>query len=712
MEKPKLIIRNFFFSQYLADGLRITFAILAPVIILKLLGHFEAGLTISLGALCINITDIPGPLVHKRNGMLISALIVTMVGLLTSLIHTNLYFLTLEIILFTFLFSMFSVYGMRAGAVGSSALLIMILSMNKAESSFSEAVIRSFLILIGSFWYIGLSILLSAIRPYRIAQRSLGECIRETAKFLHIKASFYNSLTNLEDDYRDLMAQQIIVNEKQDAVRDLLFRTRQIVKDTSGPGKALMLTFVETIDLYEQITAVYHDYELIRKKYNESGILLIIAETARSMATELNHMGFAIQSNLPYKKKSEFIQQLNDIKDVIIRIKLNEPSENHLVLTKILLNLRHINEHLQELQKYFDLPYSEDDTTESIVFKPFINRQDFSFEIMKDNFTFDSLIFRHSVRVTIATLTGLIVAHLLNYGHHSYWIIMTIVFIMKPAFGLTKKRNFQRITGTVAGGIIGVTILYLFPNTRTEFIFLLFFMTCTYTFMRINYVTMVIFTTPYVLILLKLLGSGYINIIQERLIDTGIGCAIALIASYLLFPKWEADHLENHIKNVLRANLNYYKSIASVASGKKLDPIKYKLARKEVYVNSANLSAAFQRMLSEPQKKQKDSNNVFEFVVLNHILSSNIAALASTTISNNRLYTAEELNLLKRTLVVLQSCIKENNSEEIVDDILTRSSIQVHSPKNAEKSHFIDQLDFMFKLSHDIHRTTNMIYSK
>lgn len=712
MEKPKLIIRNFFFSQYLADGLRITFSILTPVLIFKLLGHFEEGLTISLGALCINITDIPGPPVHKRNGMLISALIVTVVALLTSLIHTNLYLLTTEIVLSTFLFSMFSVYGARAGAVGSSALLIMILSMNNVDSNFQEAVIRSFLILIGSFWYIGLSVLLSAIRPYRIAQRSLGECIREIAKFLYIKASFYNSRTNLEDDYRNLMSQQIIVNEKQDAVWDLLFRTRQIVKDTSGPGKALMLTFVETIDLYEQITAVYHDYELIRKKYNESGVLLIIAETARSMATELNHIGFAIQSNLPYKKKIDFTQQLDDIKDVITRIKLNESSENHLVLAKIYLNLRHIDRHLNELHKYFDLPYSEDDNTESIIYKPFINSPDFSFEILKDNFSFDSLIFRHSIRVTIATLTGVIVAYLLNYGHHSYWIIMTIVFIMKPAFGLTKKRNFQRIIGTVAGGIIGVSILYLFPNTRAEFIFLLFFMICTYTFMRINYVTMVIFTTPYVLILLKLLGSGYINIIQERLIDTGIGCAIALIASYLLFPKWEADHLEDHIKNVLRANLNYYKSLASIASGKKPEPIKYKLARKEVYVNSANLSAAFQRMLSEPQKKQKDSNNVFEFVVLNHILSSNIAALATNTISNNRLYTTEELNLLKRTLVVLQNCIKEKDAEDIVDDIITRSSIQYHPEKNTEKNHFIDQLDFMFKLSHDIHRTTNMLYAK
>jgi uncharacterized membrane protein YccC len=47
-------------------------------------------------------------------------------------------------------------------------------------------------------------------------------------------------------------------------------------------------------------------------------------------------------------------------------------------------------------------------------------------------------------------------------------------------------------------------------------------------------------------------------------------------------------------------------------------------------VSGANLAAAFQRMLTEPKSKQHHPEQTHEFVVLNHILSSNIAALTGT----------------------------------------------------------------------------------
>jgi hypothetical protein len=40
----------------------------------------------------------------------------------------------------------------------------------------------------------------------------------------------------------------------------------------------------------------------------------------------------------------------------------------------------------------------------------------------------------------------------------------------------------------------------------------------------------------------------------------------------------------------------------------------YKLARKEMYVSMANLSAAFQRMLSEPKSKQKNESALYNFL--------------------------------------------------------------------------------------------------
>ena len=47
-------------------------------------------------------------------------------------------------------------------------------------------------------------------------------------------------------------------------------------------------------------------------------------------------------------------------------------------------------------------------------------------------------------------------------------------------------------------------------------------------------------------------------------------------------------------------------------------------------LSGANLAAAFQRMLAEPKSKQHRPAETHEFVVLNHILAANIAALTAT----------------------------------------------------------------------------------
>ena len=63
-------VQYFFYSQAFADGFRATFAILLPALLGSYFGYFDIGLTISLGAMVTSLTDAPGPLLHKRNGML------------------------------------------------------------------------------------------------------------------------------------------------------------------------------------------------------------------------------------------------------------------------------------------------------------------------------------------------------------------------------------------------------------------------------------------------------------------------------------------------------------------------------------------------------------------------------------------------------------------------------------------------------------------
>ncbi|HEY9533552.1 MAG TPA: FUSC family membrane protein, partial [Mucilaginibacter sp.] len=173
MLQPKEI-KTFFFSQYFSDGLRITLGILLPAIVCLQLGRFDIGITLSLGALCVCVADSPGPVAHKRNGMAIGNLCVFVVALTTGFARLNVFTLGLEITLFSFLFSMFTVYGNRAASVGTGSLLVMVLLMEQAIKP-DEVLGYSATILAGGVWYMIFSLVFFGIRPYRAAQQALGE---------------------------------------------------------------------------------------------------------------------------------------------------------------------------------------------------------------------------------------------------------------------------------------------------------------------------------------------------------------------------------------------------------------------------------------------------------------------------------------------------------------------------------------------------------
>src|SRR3546814_6780152 len=136
---------------------------------------------------------------------------------------------------------------------------------------------------------------------------------------------------------------------------------------------------------------------------------------------------------------------------------------------------------------------------------------------------------------------------------------MTVIIIMKPAFGSTKKRIYERLAGTVLGGLAGVGILLLVLNPVVLIGFLLLFIFLAFTFITYNYRIAVVFITPYVLILFQLIDPGNFDVVQERVMDTMIGGGIAFLASYLLWPSWEHQQLKTYLPEILEANREYFK---------------------------------------------------------------------------------------------------------------------------------------------------------
>jgi len=631
LNRPIRSIQDFLLSTYVADGLRITFGVLCPSLILAQFGMLKLGMTLSLGALCASVVDSPGPIVHRRNAMLITTGLITIVSLVVGLSNSNIYFIGALLVLCSFIFSMFFVYGLRAASVGTATLLIMVLSIDDIRP-WDEVILYSALIFAGSLWYTTLSYIFYRIRPFRLVQQTLSDSIHEISEFLRAKAKFYGQHTDYDKNYAELLQLQVLVHEKQDAVRDVLFRTREIIRDSTPEGRFLLLVFVDMVDLFEQVMSTYYNYQQLHEQFDKSGILTHYEKVIIRIADELDDIAFALKTGgtpiLPQSLSAEVIK----LKEEILLLEQNNTAGQYstlgiIALKNIEVNIENILSRVKTVNGYFNKNEKKNLKARAVQVDRFVTRKSIDFKELLENITFSSSVFRHSLRVSIVMLIGFVVAKSLNFSH-SYWILLTILVISKPGFSLAKQRNYERLIGTVIGAFIGMGILVYVEDRHALFVILLICMIGCYSFQRKNYVVSVLFMTPYILVLFDFLGMGGLSLARERIYDTLIGSGIALIASYSLFPNWEHEKLKEGMLDMLNANLQYFYQVTLFYSEQVTELTNYKVARKEVYVASANLASLFQRMFSEPKSKQVMIKELHQFTALNHHLSSYVATLS------------------------------------------------------------------------------------
>jgi uncharacterized membrane protein YccC len=491
----------------------------------------------------------------------------------------------------------------------------------------------------------------------------------------------------------------VAVSEKQDAVREILFKSRRIVTESTRTGRLLVLTFIDVVDLYEQIVAMYYDYSDIRERFGQTGVLDTIARVIRELAIELDHIGLRIQSPVPIRRATDFTPLLEEVKRSIDA--LGDQGGSTLVLKKVLVGLRNLSQRLTTIQQNISAP-EIGPLRDDLEYGRFVSHQEIDLKSILDNLTLNSSAFRHAVRVAVAMLLGFVLTKLISYGHHSYWVLLTISVILKPAFSLTKQRNTERIIGTLVGGFIGLMILTLIGDKTIHFVFMVLLMLGTYSTQRYNYIAMVVCVTPFVLILFSFLGASYLGVAEERFLDTLLGGVIALATGYLLFPNWESDQLAAPMRAVLIANVRYLQLLHDSLQGCPINIVDYKLARKEVYVTSANLAAAFQRMLSEPKHKQRNEKIIYEFVVLNHILSANVATITSSLVNcPPKVHSAQLLRSAKRALFVLTESLRrlEIDSQKPIHVPIIADGTTSESP---DEPLLNEQLKFIQRVSSDI----------
>jgi uncharacterized membrane protein (TIGR01666 family) len=708
--------KQFTTSYYVTDGLRITLAIMLPIILFSMMGDIRAGITTALGVLCISLCDSPGPFHHRINGMLIAIALVVTIAIITGLsVHLH-WLIAAELLIFSFIFSMIGIYGARATSVGIAALLIMILHIDDYTTP-KIVLLNSAYILLGGLWYFSLSLLLNQLQPYKLAQQAIGDSILSTAKYMHLKALMYDKKVDYDETYRHMIDRQITLHNKQDLVREILFKTRSIVKDSTHKGRTLLAIFNDTVDLFEQIMASHVGYQAMHESIDDE-LLSSFKETITAVASELEHIGIAMQKGSkshPHKAAAAAVADLEIHFENYQRKFLNDKNKEALKsMERVLESIQAIYSRILIMHRYtaYD-PKFNAKVDSDLDYNKFISATEIKPESFFDNLNFESNIFRHSLRVSLTLFIGYLSLKFLPFGHN-YWILLTILVILKPAYSLTKKRNIQRLSGTLIGIAVGSLVLYLIKDERLLLSIMIMTMIGAYSLMRIRYMPFVALMTVYLLISFYLLKADDFNrLIIDRIIDTIIGSALAFLATLLIPPKWEKEQIGALIKSSVAANSHYFKYVTLSFTNGQMDNIQYKLLRKEAYVALANLSDAFQRMLSEPETKQVKGVEIYNMVVNNHLFLSHTFTLASyLPLVKNKIQNRSYLAIVEDTNELLDTESKEKKSNFMLNEAvheLLKNAASGFPDKESDEEHAVlkaiaEQLQYTHKISKDIHR--------
>lgn len=707
--KHSRTIQTFLYGKYFADGVRISVGMIIPSVIFSYLGNLHIGVTISTGAMIMALSDNHGPINHRRNGMLACAAVALLSAVLTNFVDHNEFALGFVIVALSFLFAMLAVFGDRASTIGAMGTLIMALNIDDTVSGGLETIEYAGYLMMGCAWYMLLSLLLTQVRPYRLAQQELAESIKHIAQYIRIKADFYAPDVNVDKSYLALIDQQILAHEHKEMVREMLFRSKTTVKDTTQIGRLLILVFTDMVDLFEQAMATHHDYDSIREKYEDTGVLRIFNLTIIRLANEVDNIGYHLNGNRKPKPLYQLHQDLERIRTAIEEID-SERNVSTLPLKRIFVNIRAITKRIDNVYAYFNLASADTPYIDASEYKRFVSNQDIDLQSFRNNLSLRSNTFRHALRMAIVMGLGYLFSIHVSTGEHSYWILLTIMVILKPGYSMTKQRNFQRLAGTIIGGISGILILILVQDEVALFAILMLFMIATYSFIRINYIVAVMFMTPFILILFNFMGINTMVVAQERILDTIIGSALAFVSSYVILPTWESTQLHGNMRKLLIANYNYIAQAVRIMVGESIPILEYKLARKDVYVTSANMGSSFQRMMTEPKSKQLHASDMNRFVVFNHILSSYSVALLSAAADANPVSITEEH--IRKARNILYQLAQSIHMLAIEEQDAPFNELAVRFEPASEQTDLEDdiavseQLNFLVRIASDIQKVT------
>lgn len=640
-------LRRFVYSHHFYSGIRRAAGTLLPIMVLGgVFGWYAQGLVATFGALCVAFIDQPGPHEHRAREMLGGALLGAVTVTITGLASAHPFFIWLAVIGQCFFFSMLSVYGKKGGQIGFACLLLMTVTMHSPLST-DEVWFHTLTSLGGGLFYTVFSYSVSRVMIMREKEQALSVALFATSDYIARRAEMYNLDSELESSYRALITCQSDMTDKHQAARDMVLRGLSTGSSPKTPRRIMLWNlFVEMIAILDTLVATRTDYALLRHALEDSDALLFMRDALYKMSQEIERIALAVSRERPVRRRSSVKAELRALEYEVQLMHENglatrEPDVYRLcveILRRLRVSARIIDRMAEYTRASPDMqPVHSMDINNSL--SKFLSRDQFRLGMLTSNLRLDSPICRYALRISLAAGIAMTLSTLMPVlARQGYWILLTVLIIMKPGFALTRERNGFRLVGTLLGCAAAFAILFSVQDETLLFVLMVMMIIIGASMIQINYMAASTFNTTAILLAFHFIDYGPSTIILDRALDTFVGSVICFGCSYFL-PWWESQFMPSLAHAAVMANRSYLKAglqyveaqdhahRAAHSQPMAQADLNWRLARKNVHIAFSNFASAFYRMMLEPQSRQKNVTQFNNLLIESHMLASQIAAV-------------------------------------------------------------------------------------
>ncbi|MCU4162501.1 YccS family putative transporter [Carboxylicivirga caseinilyticus] len=467
----------------------------------------------------------------------------------------------------------------------------------------------------GAVFYGLFSLLLLYFKPFRLLDERLARGYSALADYLDAKAKLFPG----NDEDESVVGGHLAILNVQ--VVNLLEKCKEVLNsygDEVNDAKVLMpylQKFMLLQSLHERAASSQERYEKLGKKIEYKEILEGFGELLHQLAHACRLVSKNLLTGEAYNHPVSIGWLVSALEFEID--KMAEEDKQLLILLFHNLTRSHQSlEHFNEPEKSTSPPRLRQDTRTL-------------FQRIKDQLSFQHPRLRYAIRLSACFAIGYFIATYFQI-EKGEWIVLTALFVNQPTYSETRRRLFQRVLGTLAGVVIGVSVIQILPTDSGQVIMLLASAFWFFYYRQANYAFAVIFITIYVLSSNNLITDSGIAVMFPRMLDTIIGAALAILSIRILWPDWQYRRLPGLLSNALRNNANYFSTVVKAHKPNEgVDDYDYRVARREAHKADNQLTLSWQSMRLEPKKQRFLLEQAFTLTYLNHALVSYISAFGA-----------------------------------------------------------------------------------